>query len=141
MKTLGQNAARLPAAVALSFAALVSACSGTDQDFDVEPDAVEMEEHAIYAEAPEDANTLDLESVEPGQELGDKAGRSIVQFCDVPNSNDGTRCLQQGCSGLACIFDEPASFAECRSEVATVCGSPTPVFVWVSSLDGHRHLL
>ena len=59
-----------------------------------------------------------------------RAGCSVVQFCDVPNSADGTRCLQQGCSIAT-------AERECISETTTVCGGHKCPWIFVT-LSGTR---
>jgi len=60
------------------------------------------------------------------------ANCSIVQFCNVPNSSEGTRCVQQpGCTVVA-------AENECKSETTTVCGSPVATWVFVTTNGVHH---
>lgn len=52
---------------------------------------------------------------------------SKVQFCNKPNSSDGTVCLQEGGCSLA------ASKNECTTESQNVCGTPVNPWVFISS--------
>jgi hypothetical protein len=88
------------------------------------------QEEGIMEEASEDGT--------PG-DLSDKAGDSYVQWCNQPASQGpyGTVCRQQNCSGVNCLYREQAAIAECRSEVRTICGSPSSPFVFIAKYDGY----
>ncbi len=69
---------------------------------------------------------------EPGEDgLIEKAGCSIVEYCNAPGS-DGTRCRQQGCSLSTAL-------AECEQETAIVCGSRVCPWIFVAS-NGTRYV-
>jgi hypothetical protein len=103
------------------FAAL--ACSSRDGidgalQEDLESDAVEAEsgphEDVVATDEAESDSPDEVESV-------DKAGCSHVQFCNHPDPNLGSVCIQDGC------FDDPArADAECRDDIVFVCGRITP---------------
>ena len=92
------------------------------------------QEEGLLEEASEDGT--------PG-DLSDKAGDSYVQWCNQPASQGpyGTVCRQQGCSGINCYYREDEAIAECRSEVRSICGSPSYPFVLIAKYDGWVHYL
>jgi hypothetical protein len=65
------------------------------------------------------------------------SGCSIIQYCyahQVEDTTDEERCIQLGCS-----LDE--ANAECRAEIAVLCGTaPEPPFIMVT-LSGQRVIL
>ena len=58
---------------------------------------------------------------------------SVVQFCNVPDSSEGTRCVQQSCG-----FGVQTAEKECKSETTNVCGSPVLPWIFVT-LNGVHH--
>lgn len=68
----------------------------------------------------------------PGDGVSIQANCSIVQYCDRPNSAEGTVCLQQS----GCTFQAAAN--ECAAESVTVCGTPKCPWILVGT-DGVRY--
>jgi hypothetical protein len=92
------------------------------------------------AESPEPEPEPPLQPeppLEPELPPDPMSGCSLIEYCyayQVEDTTDEERCRQLGCS-----LD--AASAECRTEVAAVCGSaPQPPFVMVT-LSGERVIL
>ena len=79
-------------------------------------------------ETTENATSEDARSEDDVATL--TSGCSIVEFCNVPNSSDGTRCRQQGCS-------LQNAEKECKTESQTVCGGHVCPWIFVAS-NGQR---
>jgi hypothetical protein len=106
---------------------LIAACSDEQPDggVDLSPAAPA----ATLAEQPPVSGGA-MSSAALTSEVAPQAGCSIVEYCNVPNSPDGTRCFHQRC-------ETDAAIAECRREVRRICGRPKCNFVFID-FDGER---
>lgn len=78
---------------------------------------------AVPADAKSRTNATDAPSI--------TANCSIVQWCNRPNSSEGTVCLAQS----GCTQQQAAN--ECFDESFTVCGTPLCPWILVTT-DGRR---
>lgn len=131
--------ASLSVHLALFVASFAVACSSDDDESraDFRGSSEELEA-ARAGQITGESPGGEVDEVDVDDSVVDKSGLSIVQFCDKPNSSDGTVCRGQGCSTAdSCAALDTATIAECRGDVTAVCGSPTPVFVLITG-DGFR---
>lgn len=90
----------------------------------LESNAGDASTWAVSVDAKSDANVTD-----DGPSI--TANCSIVQFCNRPNSSEGTVCLAQA----GCTQQQAAN--ECFDESFRVCGTPLCPWILVTT-DGRR---
>lgn len=110
-----------------------SACA-LQEDFE-SAEGEESPDEVAWQQSPD-------EGIDPGESAdlieGDAdddaslAGCSVVEYCNAPGG-DGTRCRQTGCS-------IPTAIAECKADVAAVCGKATCPWIFTSVTGARRDL-
>lgn len=98
-----------------------------DQAKEARGDVLERDEVENQTAPTGDATTEEASSVSSAL----TASCSVVEFCNVPNSSEGTRCIQQGCGIQTAV-------KECKTETANICGTPVNTWIFVT-LDRVHH--